>query len=640
MSIASSETDNTAQSGVRSFFSSVISRLSGRGGKKDRAGRKIGGSKPGKQINRMRWLVVMFLVSALVLSLRLVDLQVVRAKSLSETASSFRTRVYNLQAKRGDILDANGAVLATSIERYNVGVNQKLIGEYKRYDDNGQLISTGAAAAAELLAPLLEMDQAELGGLLLGGENKSSFVYLKKDISPQLWREISALKITGIEPEQYMKRQYPNGSVAGNILGYTGEVAEEPGVVKGQAGIEKSQESLLQGVNGSLSVEVAGGGAVLPNGSTIEKPAVDGKNVKLTIDRDVQNSLMKAVDSSVEANQAEWGAAVVIEVGTGRVLALVDSRSPDPSNLAEVDPSNWGSRAVQAPVEPGSSGKLITFSAAINEGVVTPLDLFTTPDRITMPNGETIKDNDSHETASMTVAGIMAKSYNSGLIQIGDKISDDVRFKYMNSFGLGSKTGIELPAESAGILSTPDKWDARTHYTTMFGQAWAATTVQLGQIGAVIGNGGVYVPLHIVDSVTDSNGREVPTVIGESHRVISQEAATEMLQMMQGVTDKNSTGYLARVEGYNVAGKTGTAQVSDGSGNLNKRVGTFIGVVPAEKPQLAIAVVIFNASGAGYGGSVAAPVFSDVATFSVRRLGIAPSQTPLYKYPWFSYEIG
>ena len=589
---------------------------------------------------RLHSLAVAFVVCALVLGIRLADLQGVRSASLAQAASGFRTRTYTLHAKRGDIVDSKGSVLATSIERYNIGVNQKAIAQYKRYDKDGNLIGSGAAAAAEQLAPLLKMDRAELGGLLLGGEKKKSFAYVKKDVSPDLWRKVNALRITGIEPEQYMKREYPNGAVAGNVLGYTGQVENEPAQIKGQAGIEKSQEAALAGKNGSLTVEVAGGGAVLPNGKRKEAAAKDGSTVKLTIDRDLQNQLMKAVDDSVKANNAEWGAAVVVEIGTGRILALVDSGSPNPADLGSTASSNWGSRAVQAPVEPGSTGKLITFSGSIDQKKVTPESVFTVPYSITMPNGEKVHDNDSHGTERMTVAGILAKSYNTGLIQIGDKVSDAKRYDYMKKFGIGSKTGIELPAESRGRLTQPSSWGPRGRYTTMFGQGWSATTVQLGQMVATIGNGGVKVPLHIVESVVDADGNEKPVAPEKKERVISADSAATMLKMMQAVTDKDSTGYLARVEGYNVAGKTGTAQVPDANGKLTKRVGTFVGVLPADKPQIAVAVTVFNGKGAGYGGEVAAPVFSNVAHFAVRQLGIAPSTEPLFKYPWYERQIG
>ena len=595
---------------------------------------------------RLQALLAVFTACAVLLAVRLVDLQGVRAGDLAKSASEFRTRSYTLQAKRGDILDSSGAVMATSVERYNVAVNQQLIGEYVKYkeDDSGKLVAvgSGAAAAAQDLAPLLDMDEAELGGKLLGGDEKRTFVYLKKDISPELWRKIRELRIPGIEPEQVMKREYPNGKIAGNVIGYTGMTGAQtdddtPEQAVGQAGIERSLNDVLTGEDGQLSVQIAGG-AVLPSGDKSETPAKDGSDVRLTINRDLQDNVENAVDATVEDQGAQWASAVVIEIGTGSVLALADSNTPDPSNLAATDPSNWGSRAVSTPVEPGSTGKVMTFSAAIDQGKVTPLSTFTVPDVITMPNGETISDNDSHATSDMTVAGILALSYNTGLIQIGDTIPDETRFDYMKKFGIGSKTGIELPSESAGILSDPSTWDNRTRYTTMFGQGWAATTLQLGQMVSVIGNGGVRVPVHIVDNVTDSDGTEHPTVVGDSVQVISPESADTMLDMMQAVTDPNSTGWRAAVPGYNIAGKTGTAQVPDEDGNLTRRVGTFVGLVPAEDPQIAIAVAVYNAPGAGYGGEVAAPVFKDVTTFAVRQLGIPPSTEPLVRLQWYPGE--
>ena len=595
---------------------------------------------------RLQALLAVFTACAVLLVVRLVDLQGVRAGDLAKSASEFRTRSYTLQAKRGDILDSSGAVMATSVERYNVAVNQQLIGEYVKYkeDDSGKLVAvgSGAAAAAQDLAPLLDMDEAELGGKLLGGDEKRTFVYLKKDISPELWRKIRELRIPGIEPEQVMKREYPNGKIAGNVIGYTGMTGAQtdddtPEQAVGQAGIERSLNDVLTGEDGQLSVQIAGG-AVLPSGDKSETPAKDGSDVRLTINRDLQDNVENAVDATVEDQGAQWASAVVLEIGTGSVLALADSNTPDPSNLAATDPSNWGSRAVSTPVEPGSTGKVMTFSAAIDQGKVTPLSTFTVPDVITMPNGETISDNDSHATSDMTVAGILALSYNTGLIQIGDTIPDETRFDYMKKFGIGSKTGIELPSESAGILSDPSTWDNRTRYTTMFGQGWAATTLQLGQMVSVIGNGGVRVPVHIVDNVTDSDGTEHPTVVGDSVQVISPETADTMLDMMQAVTDPNSTGWRAAVPGYNIAGKTGTAQVPDEDGNLTRRVGTFVGLVPAEDPQIAIAVAVYNAPGAGYGGEVAAPVFKDVTTFAVRQLGIPPSTEPLVRLQWYPGE--
>ncbi|MFT3943119.1 MAG: penicillin-binding protein 2 [Ancrocorticia sp.] len=596
---------------------------------------------------RLRSIFVIFTVCAVLLSMRLVDLQVLRAEKLSASASQFRTRTEVIHAKRGDILDASGAVLATSVERYNVGVNQNLISSYVHFELNEDeelvAVGAGAAEAAKQLAPLLEMDQAELGGLLMGGEEKSSFVYIAKDISPEKWREIRELRITGIEPEQVMKREYPNGKVAGNVIGYlglTGEIPEGETVEQptGQAGIERTKQDVLTGKDGSITYQIADG-AILPNAERTEVAAVDGQSVRLTVDRDLQDVVEVAVDKPIAEQGAEWASAVVVEIGTGRILALADSQRPDPGNREGTAPENWGARAVQGMVEPGSTGKLMTFAAALDQGVVTPESVFEVKDPITMPNGEEIHDNDEHEDEDMTVAGILAKSYNSGLVQIGDLVPDETRFEYMQKFGIGSLTGVELPAETPGLVNPPP-WPGRDHYTTMFGQAWTASTVQLAQMVSVFGNDGVRVPVHIIESTIDADGQEHPTlVMDDSERVVSPETAHSMLDMMQAVTDIESTGWRAAVPGYNIAGKTGTAEVVDeATGLLTKRVGTFVGLVPAEDPQIAIAVTVYNADGAGYGGDVAAPVFKDTVSFAVRQLGIPPSTVPLVRLPWYPGE--
>lgn len=586
-------------------------------------------------VSRLKAIIFVFVVGLVLLSVRLIDLQVVRADTLADTAVQHRSRTYTIPAERGQIVDSNGNVLAVSRERYNVAVNQNLIGDYVRRDEDGTIIGRGAPAAAEALAPILDIDEARLAGMLYGGDTKSTWTYIARDVSPEVWRQINSYGIPGIEPEQFMRREYPNGKVGASVLGFLGE--DDSGNIGGQAGIERTMDEELTGVDGSLTVEISRSGAVIPTGRTIEEAAQHGSTVTLTTDVDLQYALDEALNKSVEAQGAEWGAAIAIEVDTGRVLALSDTGTYDPQNPGEG--GSVGSRVVQTPVEPGSSGKLMTFSAALDQGTVTPLTMFPVSSTITMPNGETIKDNDAHASENMTVAGILAKSYNTGLIQIGDTIDDETRYEYMRLFGLGERTGLELPAESAGIISGPDTWGNRTRYTTMFGQSYALTTAQLGQMVATIANGGVRTDLHIIDSITRPDGTVEPTIVSDPVRVIEEETADQMLSIMQAVTESGSTGYYARIPGYNVAGKTGTAQMADESGQLNDRVGTFVGVVPAEDPQIAVAVVVYNGRGPGYGSETAAPVFGEFGAFAVRHLGIPPSTDPLVQYPWTESEL-
>jgi len=586
-------------------------------------------------VSRLRHIVAIFLICLAVLGLRLIDLQVVRADTLADTAVQFRSRTYTIPAERGQIVDANGSVLAVSRQRYNVAVNQNLVENYVRRDEDGTIIGRGVSEAAKVLSPIFDIEEARLAGILYGGEEKRSWVYLARDISPEKWRQISSYGIPGIEPEQFMRREYPNGRVGSSVLGFTGE--DEEGTLGGQAGIERTMNEELTGVDGSLTVEISRSGAVIPTGRNIEVEAEHGSTITLTTDVDLQFALDEALERSVDEQGAEWGSAVAIEVGTGRVLALSDTHTFDPANPG--DGGSVGSRAVQAPIEPGSTGKLMTFSAAIDQGHVDALSLFETTSTRTMPNGETIKDNEPHARENLTVAGTLAKSYNTGLIQIGDTVPDEIRYDYMSSFGIGQRTGIELPAESPGIFADYSTWGPRTRYATMFGQAYALTTVQLGQMVATIANGGVRTDLHIVDSITHPDGTVEPTIVDEPVRVIEEETAHEMLGIMQGVTERGSTGYYARIDGYNVAGKTGTAQMPDENGQLNDRVGTFVGVVPADDPQIAVAIVVYNGEGAGYGSETAAPVFGEFGPFAVRHLGIPPSQTPLAQYPWDETDL-
>ncbi len=570
------------------------------------------------------------LLAVLLLVGKLVYLQVVKAGELSEVASVFRERSYEQEARRGDILDANGAILAKSVTRYNVRVDQKLIKHYV-YKKNDEVMGTGAAAAAKQLSPILGIDQAELGGILLGGVEKGQWVKVAADISPDTWQEINKLDITGIYPERYMKRLYPNGKVAAPIIGFLGQTDEDT-TIRGRAGIEQQFDTVLAGKNGKLTVEVGPDGTVFPYSKRQDIPSVDGRNVRLTIDRDLQQVAEKALENSVRGYKAQWGSAVVIEIATGRVLAMADS-SLDGGKLP------WTSRAVSAVLEPGSAGKVVTYGTAINEGVVKPTDIFTNPYRYRTADGETIKDNSPHDTVNMTVSGIMAKSYNTGLVQIGTKIPAKTRYQYLRNFGFGQKTGIELPSENSGILRPYEQWDRRSNYTSMFGQSYAVTPLQLAQMAAIIGNKGMRVPVHIIDGVYDEKGNYVRARPKGQKRVLSTKSADVMLKMMQGVTQQGSTGLRAAVDKYNVAGKTGTAQVINSSGQAVANVGTFAGVIPADNPKIAMSVMVYTKQQPGYGGTLAAPVFANVAKFAMRQMHIAPSSAELYRYPWYANEV-
>jgi len=553
---------------------------------------------------------------------RLVYVQALEGPRLAQDALNTRLWHSTLQASRGDILDANGEVLATSVQRYNVGVNQLKVRDFVAEIDGEE--KRGAVAAAALLAPVLDRDPAELGAQLVGD---STFVYIARGLTPEKWREILALGIPGIEPEPTTERIYPNGNTAGNILGYVGRDGE------GLAGLELAFEEQLRGVPGSSVVEVGLHGQSIPTGLREVTPAEPGDTLHTTIDRDINFRAQEIIQEAVDRYRAAWGAMVVQEIGTGRILAIAESDAVDPNNYQDSPPENRGSRAVQAAYEPGSTGKLPTFAAALDSGAVTPTTTFTSPDRYTTPSGQTFSDADPHPTEELTVAGILATSSNTGTVQIGDRMSDEERYAYFRAFGLGERTGIELPGETPGILGTPDTWDGRQRYTTMFGQGMAVNLLQNTGVVATFGNGGVYVPPRLVDGTTDASGRFHAAPEPEGRRVVSEETAQQMITMMEGVVSEEGTGILGQVDGYRLAGKTGTAQVPDANGRLTRTVANFVGVAPAEDPKFAVGIVVYHPGHQVPSSIIAAPAFKEIAAFTLQHLGIPPSTSPPSLFP-------
>ncbi|WP_353066515.1 peptidoglycan D,D-transpeptidase FtsI family protein [Arcanobacterium hippocoleae] len=582
---------------------------------------------------RLRAVIAIVLVMAILLVGRLIVLQAVHADALAKTAHKFRARNYQQQALRGNIVDNAGAVLASSVPHYNLRVDQKAIQDFQVYDEQDQLTGTGAAAAAKILAPLLKLDEAELAGELHGGKTKNQFALIKAGLSVKEMQEIEKLAIHGIFGERYMERVYPNGALAGAVLGFVGRTAESDKLV-GRAGIEQKFEDVLSGTDGSLQVEVGPDGTIFPNAQRNEVEPQDGRTVKLTIDRDLQQVTEDALRESIQKHGSDWGSAVVLETHTGRVLAMADTMAYDPNNVGKQKVSSYTANSIGAVIEPGSTGKTITMASAIDLGKINPYTPFVTASTFTTPEGEIIKDYAPHATAKTTVAAILAHSYNTGTVQIGMTMDRKTRYEYLQAFGTGQRTGIELPAEEAGILNDYRKWDQRTNYTTMFGQGYAVTPLQLAVSANIFGSGGVAHPVHIVDGIYEKDGRYQPTVPGTPKQVISPESAKTMLNLMHETTKDGAGGTKARVPNYNVAGKTGTAEVINAAGQLVAINGTYIGLIPAEDPKIAVAVVAHTPGGNGYGEVISAPVFAKLAQFAMRKMGVPPSSQTMVDYPW------
>ncbi len=580
--------------------------------------------EPRRAAVRRNTVAVVLLMVFVAFAARLVYVQAIRGPELAEEAREDRLREYTLTALRGEILDTNGEVLATSVERYNLAVNQVKVAQYVRYDDDGNVIDTGASAAADLLAPLLDEDPAELGGKMVGD---STWVYLAKGLTPTEWREIRDLGILGIEPEAVTERVYPMGNTAGNVVGFLGSDGTA------LAGMELSYDDALTGEDGWERVEIGSGGQVIPGATYEVQEATAGSDLVLTINADVQFMAQQALDEAVSNYGASWAGVAVMDLTDGSLVALAESGTVDPGDPEASSEDSRGARSATTPYEPGSTGKLLTLAAAIDQGVVTPTSEFDVPYETTI-DGQTFNDTVlEHPTYRMTTAGILANSSNIGTIQIGNLMSDETRYEYMKSFGFGSTTDVGLPGESAGLLSAWDEWDGRTRMTTMFGQGYAVTLLQNVAMVAAIGNDGVYQSPVLVKEIQEADGTVTTPEREESHRVISEDAAQTMLDMMEGVVQEGGTGELAAIDGYRVAGKTGTAEIITGTG-VSGLVANFVGVVPADQPRFALAVVIYRPSTGYYGGTIAAPLFHDVAEFALQTYGVQPSSGEAPKYEW------
>lgn len=559
-------------------------------------------------------------------ALRLVFLQVVKGPELAEAARNNRIATFTIEAPRGSIVDAEGNELATSTQVVHVGVNQLLIREYVHRDkkDPEKILGVGPAEAAKQLAPLLKQDPAELGGKMIG---TLTYEPIAKNLTPQQWREIAKLGIRGIEPDFRSRRVYPNGNVAGNLVGFVNELGDP------MAGLEATYDETLTGTPGEERVEVGGDGPRIPTGFHQKIPAIAGSTVHLTILRELQDVAQRAVQDAKETYGAAWAAAAVQDVQTGKLLAIADSDTVNPNEYWKSSKANWGARSINSVYEPGSTGKLLTFAAAIDQGTVSPTTVFTVPHKWTTPDGEVIDDFTDHATERRTVAGILKMSYNTGTVMVGQTLKPEVRYDYFKRFHIGDLIDVGMPAQSAGILAPWQEWEKRQNYTTMFGQAYAVTLLQNVGVVATIANSGVYLAPQLIAGVTDANGVYHASETGKPERVLKDDSAKIMLKMMEGVTQEGGTGVRAAIDGYRVAAKTGTAQVADATGALTQTAGVFNAIIPADNPRLAVSVVVYHPQSGFQGGIVAAPVFKEIATFALRYLGIPPSETPPELYP-------
>uniref|UniRef100_UPI0030197EA4 peptidoglycan D,D-transpeptidase FtsI family protein n=1 Tax=Aquipuribacter sp. SD81 TaxID=3127703 RepID=UPI0030197EA4 len=575
------------------------------------------GPRPGRSAVRLRVVLLVVCVVASIYAGRLFEIQGVQSSVLAADALELRLRSTPLLAHRGDVVDRDGAVLATTVERRHITVDQTLVADYVDPEDPRL---GGPRAAAARLAPLLGADVADLTERLDGDRR---FAYVAKDVEPQVWREVAALRITGLFSEQASRRTYPSGAVAGGLLGFVGDEGH------GLGGLELLLEDELAGTDGTLRYEVSGesrSARPIPGGVTETVEPVDGSDVVLTLDRDLQYIAEQALAEVVSTSGAQSATAVAGRVGTGELLVLANAPSMDPNDPAAADAADRGNRAVGEVFEPGSTSKVITVAAALEEGVVSPHSRFEVADTIAR-GGTRFKDSHPHALQRLTTAGVLAESSNVGTIQAGEAMTNEQLHAWFEAFGYGRATGLGLPGESPGLLADPADWSGSQRYTVMFGQGVSVNSVQIASVFQTIANGGVRVTPSVVAGTRDPDGTLVPRATGQAERVLSEETAAAMTTMLESaVSGETGTGSNAAVPGYRVAGKTGTAQRYDAKcGGYCGYTASFVGFAPAEDPQVFLAVMVQDPSRGKYGGQLAAPVFRTVMGAALASEGVPPS---------------
>jgi cell division protein FtsI (penicillin-binding protein 3) len=540
---------------------------------------------------------------------RLVQLQGLDAGRYRVLASKQRDQTILLPALRGSITGANGEVLAMSVETYLV------------YADPPLMSVTEQPQVAAKLAAYLNLPADQILGLIQH-PTSPQYVVLAKGVSAQVGDEIQALDLPGIALTPSYARSYPDGDLAANIIGFTG--TDSQGDLVGAAGLEQEYNSLLAGRAGSEQVQIGTDGEQIPLAGSSDQPVVNGSSLRLTIVPALQYAAEQACAKQVKKTKASDCTIVIIQPQTGYVLAMAQWPTFNPATITNA------AQATDIPVQnvfqPGSTGKVITASAAFERGGQTPMSAYSIPYQI-IEGGQVIHDAEWAPGERYTIAGIIAHSSNIGMSQVAGHVSEQTQYDYLRAFGLGEPTGIGLPGESRGLLPPVSQWAADTRYTLSFGQGVAVTALQMAEVYATIANDGVRVQPTLVEGTTNSAGKYATAAPSPSHRVIQAKTASELLQIMQQVPGIDAAGGQpwGVIPGYAIAAKTGTSQESNGRCALCVYGSSWIGMAPGNAPQLVVAVNVQNPrKGSPFGAVVAGPLFYQVMKDALATLQIPP----------------
>ena len=559
-----------------------------------------------RETNDRRLIVVaavLFLCLAVVAG-KLIVIQGLEAGRYKKLAAQQRDSNIKITPRRGTVFDREGEVLAISEDVTSVYTTPYLVKNKKE--------------AAAKIAGILGTDEAEIQSKL---DEHSGFVYIARKIDNPIADKIKKLKLDGIGFIEESKRYYPLGSLCSQILGLV-DVDN-----KGQAGVEMYYEGLLGGKPGEVLLEKDAAGNAIPGSEKNRKASVDGVDLQLTIDKDIQAQVEESLAKGVDTYGAKAGTAIVLDCNTGDVLAMASSPTFDPNKREHIDPASMRNRAVTDVYEPGSVLKTVTASAALEQGVVTPQTVIPIPSELKVAD-KVFKDAEVKPYRQLTFTQVIGESSNVGTIQVGQKLGSQRLAGYLDRMGLGHKTGVDFPGEVAGIVPALSAWSGTSIATISIGQGISVTPIQLACAMGSIANGGRKIIPHFLKAKVTDKGVQDMGLGGLGEEVLSEPVCQQMTSILENVVAPGNTGVKAAVNYYRVAGKTGTAaKTAKGGGGYTKTyMGTFVGFAPAEKPRL-VCMVVFDEPTPIFGGETSAPVFKEIMGFSLQHLKIPPSWT-------------
>lgn len=560
-----------------------------------------------KRIGFVFFVAIFLLISVM---LRLVWIQFIKGEDLRQKAFAARFRNVEVKAKRGIIFDTRGRPLAISVSTDSFYAIPAQVKKTKKVEET-----------AEKLAEILEMDKEKVRSLIT---KHQAFVWIKRHVPDEQAQKIKAIKLKGINYVEEPERFYPKDKLLSHILGFAGIDNQ------GLYGIEVSYDKVLSGKSGTIMVEYDARGQEIPDALQKYIPPEDGNNIYLTIDEIIQYVVERELDKLISLRKPKKAGAIVMEVKTGRILAMAARPNFDPNNYQKYDQAIWKNPMISDAYEPGSTFKPVTAAGALEEGVVRPEDRFYCHGYVKV--GKEImrcwRRGRPHGSQSF-VEGIR-NSCNPVFISVGLKMGTDVFYRYLNGFGFGKKTGIELPGEAYGIIVNKERAKDVDLASMAMGQANAVTPIQLLTAFSAIANEGYLMKPQIVKEIRDKDGNLIKTIEPEQvHQVISKKTSRTMLDILETVVSEG-TGKNAYIEGYRVGGKTGTAQkiIPGGGYSTSEYIGSFLGVAPTNDPKIAVLVLVDSPEGVYYGGTVAAPVFKEIVRDTMRYLQVPAQVDP------------